>query len=73
METATLMMVGKEQLPLQAKKEVTGLMASSGERCPCSGEWEIVGTVSTTAVLAKGKVMPEYYGKKVVWMLVRCG
>lgn len=49
------------------------LTASSGEECPCSGEWEIVGTVSTTAVLQQGKLMPEYYGKKVWWMLVRKG
>lgn len=49
------------------------LTASSGETCPCSGEWEIIGSPSTAAVFAKGKVMPGYYGKKVIWMLVRCG
>lgn len=49
------------------------ITASSGDVCPCSGEWEIVGTVTTTAVLAQGKVMPEYYGKKVLWMLIRAG
>lgn len=49
------------------------ITASSGEVCPCSGEWEIVGPVTTTAVLAKGKVMPEYYGRKVLWMMVRSG
>lgn len=47
--------------------------ASSGEFCPCSGEWEIVGTVTTTAVFAKGIPMPEYYGRKVFWMLIRKG
>ena len=49
------------------------LTVSSGELCPCNGEWEIIGSPSTTAVFAKGKVMPEYYGKKVVWVLVRRG
>jgi hypothetical protein len=49
------------------------LTASSGELCPCSGEWEIIGSPSTTAVFSKGKLMPEYYGKKVVWMLVTSG
>lgn len=49
------------------------VIASSGEPCPCSGEWEIVGVVCTTAVFSEGKPMPEYYGKKVVWMLVRRG
>lgn len=45
----------------------------SGEPCPCSGEWEIIGSPSTTAVFSKGKLMPEYYGKKVVWILIRAG
>lgn len=49
------------------------LTASSGESCPCSGEWEIVGSPSTKAVFAKGKVMAEYYGRKVVWVLIREG
>lgn len=49
------------------------ITAASGDVCPCSGEWEIVGTVTTTAILAKGKVMPAYYGRKVVWVLVRSG
>ncbi|AZI34121.1 hypothetical protein EIB73_13485 [Kaistella carnis] len=56
-----------------ANLSASAVTASSGDLCPCSGEWEIVGTVTTTAVLAKGKVMPEYYGKMVVWMLVRRG
>lgn len=51
----------------------TSVTASSGEPCPCSGEWEIVGVVSTTAIFSEGKLMPEYYGKWVVWMLVRRG
>ncbi len=49
------------------------LTASSGAPCPCSGEWEIVGIVCTSAVFSEGKLMPEYYGKRVVWMLVRRG
>ncbi len=47
--------------------------AASGMLCPRSGEWEIVGLVTTTAVFAQGKVMPEHYGKKVLWMMVRSG
>ncbi len=49
------------------------LSTSSGDLCPCSGEWEIIGLVSTTAVFAEGQVMPEYYGRKVLWMLIRAG
>lgn len=47
--------------------------ALSGELCPYSGEWEIIGRVTTTAVFAKGTVLPEYYGRKVFWMLIRAG
>lgn len=47
------------------------ITASSGEVCPCSGEWEIIGVVSTTAVFAKDQIIPEYYGKQVVWVLIR--
>lgn len=32
------------------------LTASSGEICSCNGEWEVIGSPSTTAVLSKGKV-----------------
>ena len=49
------------------------LTASSGEVCPCNGEWEIIGSPGTTAIFSKGKVMPAYYGKRVVWVLVRRG
>ncbi len=51
----------------------TSVTAASGAICPCSGEWEIVGNVSTSAVFTAGMMMPEYYGKVVVWMLVRSG
>ncbi len=47
--------------------------AKSGMVCPQSGEWEIIGLVSTTAVFAEGQMMPEYYGRKVLWMLIRAG
>lgn len=49
----------------------TSVTAASGALCPCSGEWEIVGVVSTSAVFSEGMLMPEYYGKQVLWMLVR--
>lgn len=49
------------------------ITAESGMLCPQSGEWEIIGLVSTAAVFAEGQVMPEYYGRKVLWMLIRAG
>jgi len=47
--------------------------AMSGIACPQSGEWEIAGPVSTSRVFAKGSIMPEYYGRKVPWILIRAG
>lgn len=49
------------------------LTAMSGTACPRSGEWEIAGPVSTTRVFANGSIMPEYYGRKVLWILIRAG
>lgn len=60
-------------LPKMGVRPAELLTATSGAICPCNGEWEIIGNPSTTAVLSKGRVMPEYYGKKVIWMLVREG
>lgn len=46
-----------------------GTTARTGERCPESGVWEVVGTPSATAPIAKGNVMPPYAGKAVTWRL----
>lgn len=46
-----------------------GTTARTGERCPESGVWEVVGTPSTTAPIAKHNVMPPYAGKAVTWRL----
>lgn len=75
MENATIMCAfsqphGRKKTGVEALGTAT---AESGMVCPKSGEWEIVGLVSTTAVFAEGQVMPEYYGRKVVWMLIREG
>ncbi|MBW8360019.1 MAG: hypothetical protein K0M63_09510 [Weeksellaceae bacterium] len=47
--------------------------AASGTLCPESGEWEITGALTTSAVLAKNQIMPDYCGKKVRWRLIRPG
>lgn len=39
-----------------------GMTAKTGERCPESGVWAVVGSPSTTAPIAKGNVMPPYGG-----------
>lgn len=46
-----------------------GTTARTGEKCPESGVWEVVGTPSTTAPIAKHDVMPPYGGKAVTWRL----
>lgn len=45
--------------------------ARTGETCPESGVWEVVGTPSTTAPIAKGNTMPPYNGKAVTWKLIQ--
>jgi len=48
-----------------------GTTASTGQICPCSGVWKVVGTPTTTAPIAKGNKMPPYGGKAVSWKLIQ--
>lgn len=48
-----------------------GATAKTGENCPESGVWKVVGTPSTTAPIAKGNTMPPYSGKAVTWKLTQ--
>ena len=52
-------------------KAPIGTTGRTGERCPESGVWEVVGTPSTTAPIAKHNVFPPYGGRAVTWRLVR--
>lgn len=45
-----------------------GTTVGTGQRCPESGVWQVVGQ-SATAPIAKGNVMPPYGGKAVSWRL----
>lgn len=47
------------------------ITAKTGQKCPVSGEWEVIGTVTTTILLSKDQLMPDYLGQKVVWKLIR--
>jgi len=47
-----------------------GSTASTGQKCPESGVWKVVGTPSTTAPIAKGNIMPPYDNKNAVWKLI---
>lgn len=48
-----------------------GIFAHTGENCPESGVWQVVGTPTTTAPIAKGNRMPPYGGKAVTWKLIQ--
>lgn len=48
-----------------------GTKAKTGEKCPESGVWKVVGTPSTTAPIAKGDTMPPYKGAAVTWELMQ--
>ncbi len=48
---------------------IIGTIAKTGERCPESGVWKVMGLPTTTAPIAKGNVMPPYRGNAVIWQL----
>lgn len=48
-----------------------GRTAKTGEICPESGVWKVVGYPTTTAPIAKGNRMPPYANKAVVWQLIQ--
>lgn len=47
-----------------------GRTARTGELCPESGVWKVVGKPTTTAPIAKGNRMPPYDGNDVTWELI---
>lgn len=46
-----------------------GTTAKTGEICPESGRWDVVGNPTTSAPIAKGNKMPPYASRGVVWRL----
>lgn len=58
------LMVTRSRVPL-------GTTARTGEKCPESGIWAVVGTPSTTAPIAAGNRMPPYGGRAVTWRLTQ--
>ena len=48
-----------------------GTTARTGENCPESGIWKVMGYPSTTAPIAKGNRMPPYNQKAVTCQLVQ--
>lgn len=54
-----------------ATRAPIGTTAKTGEKCPESGVWKVVGNPTTTAPIAKGNRMPPYKGKAVTWKLIQ--
>lgn len=48
-----------------------GTVGKTGEKCPESGIWRVVGLPSTTAPIAITNTFPPYGGKAVSWVLVQ--
>jgi hypothetical protein len=48
-----------------------GTTARTGQTCPESGIWKVIGTPSTTAPIAKGNTMPPYNNQAVTWKLTQ--
>lgn len=48
-----------------------GTTARTGQICPESGVWKVVGSPSTTAPIAKGNTMPPYNNQAVTWQLIQ--
>ena len=53
------------------RKSPLGTTARTGEICPESGVWEVVGSPSTTAPIAEGNRMPPYRQRGVSWKLIQ--
>ena len=51
-------------IPLQSQ-------VRTGQTCPESGVWKVMGYPTTTAPIAKGNRMPPYAGRAVTWVLIQ--
>ena len=52
-------------------KKPIGTKAKTGEKCPETGVWKVVGYPTTTAAIAVNNVMPPYKDKGVSWELIQ--
>lgn len=52
-------------------KKPLGTKAKTGEKCPESGVWKVIGTPSTTAPISEGNTMPPYNNNSVTWELIQ--
>lgn len=52
------------------QRKPIGTTATTGQKCPESGVWKVVGTPTTTAPISEGNTMPPYQGRAVTWQLI---
>lgn len=52
-------------------KKPIGTTARTGEKCPESGVWKVLGSPSTTAPIAVNNIMPPYGSRAVTWQLIQ--
>lgn len=52
-------------------KHKIGTTAKTGQKCPESGVWKVVGSPTTTAPIAINNTMPPYAGKAATWKLIQ--
>ncbi len=52
-------------------KEPIGTTASTGQKCPQSGIWEVVDTPAVSTSISKGHTMPSYEGLAARWKLIQ--
>lgn len=48
-----------------------GATVTTGEQCPETGLWSVIGRPETAIPIAKGDLVPPYEGKPVTWQFVR--
>ncbi|AUX78911.1 hypothetical protein [Sinorhizobium fredii] len=51
-------------------KKPIGTTARTGEICPESGNWKVVGSPTTTAPISEGNRVPPYMNTAVTWKLI---
>lgn len=52
-------------------KSGSGIIAKTGETCPCKGIWKILEAPSVAIMIEEGNLIPPYMGRSVSWELIR--
>lgn len=48
-----------------------GMTARTGDKCPKSGVWKVIGTLDTvTLSVSRGNKMPKHENRSVKWRLI---